>query len=262
MITSLRLKNFKSFSDSTLPLSAISLVFGANAVGKSNFFDALRFMKYMGEGRSIRDAIEGHTSFGPAGTTVTGIRGGAPEITRLGSQSTQFELTVSMHTRGGDVQYNICVDASKYRVVQEEVTSKKHPGPYVFTTHPEPGPLIQEEDSPVLYARFYKGTRGLNPRRGFSPNESILSQFKGRAAESRLNEDAAQLVREELASIQPLELRPEVLRQYSALGRFQLGEHGENFAAVVWDLVTDARWAAENPDHVDDVPEAKAALDR
>jgi hypothetical protein len=69
-------------------------------------------------------------------------------------------------------------------------------------------------------------------------------------------------VREELASIQPLELRPEVLRQYSALGRFQLGEHGENFAAVVWDLVTDARWAAENPDHVDDVPEAKAALDR
>jgi AAA domain, putative AbiEii toxin, Type IV TA system len=45
------------------------------------------------------------------------------------------------------------------------------------------------------------------------------------------------VVRTELSSFQPLELRPEVLRQYSPLGRFELGEHGENFAAVVYGLI-------------------------
>jgi predicted ATPase len=246
VIKSLRLENFKSFGDATVEFGPLSLILGANAVGKSNIFDALRFLKYMGDGRSVRDAVEGHTSFGPAGTTVTGIRGGAPELTRLGSESTRFELTITVQLPEDAFVYSICVDAQKYRVVREEVRSlsrRKHPGPYVFTTHPETGQLEQQEDSPALYARFYKETRGLNPKRAFSPNESILSQFTGRAAESRINDDAAQLVRNELASFQPLELRPEVLRQYSALGRFQLGEHGENFAAVVWDLIGEAEWA-------------------
>jgi predicted ATPase len=31
------------------------------------------------------------------------------------------------------------------------------------------------------------------------------------------------------------------LRQYSSLGRFELGEHGENFAAAVWVLLEEAR---------------------
>ena len=62
-----------------------------------------------------------------------------------------------------------------------------------------------------------------------------------RRAESRVNEAFAVSAREEFAAIRPLELRPEVLRQYSPLGRFELGEHGENFAAAVWQLEQDAR---------------------
>ena len=50
------------------------------------------------------------------------------------------------------------------------------------------------------------------------------------------NADAAEAVLAELRAITPLELRPEVLRQYSPLGRSLLGEHGENFAAAVHEL--------------------------
>jgi hypothetical protein len=89
-------------------------------------------------------------------------------------------------------------------------------------------------------ARFHKGTRGLNPRREFSPYDFILSQFTSRRAESKINEEKAEMVREEFASMRPLELRPEILRQYSPLGRFELGEHGENFAAAVWRLQQDS----------------------
>jgi predicted ATPase len=261
VIKRVRLHNFKSFADTTVDLAPISFIFGANAVGKSNLFDALRFLRYMGEGRTVRDAIEGHTSFGPAGTTITGIRGGSQEITRLGSGSSEFELEIAMSIGREEFVYRIHVDAAKYRVMSEELRSVhkgKHPGPYVFSTNPETGPLDNKPDDPGLNARFYKETRGLNPKRGFSAHESILSQFTGRAAESRVNEEAAEIARTELASIQPLELRPEVLRQYSALGRFELGEHGENFAAIVWNLLGDAD---SSRSHADD-SDAKEAADR
>lgn len=240
MIKTVALRNFKTFVDSNVHLAPVSLVVGANAVGKSNLFDAFRFLKFVGEGRSIRDAIEGHTSFGPSGATVAGIRGGASELTHLGSNSSIFELESTIEVGEDVLLYTISVDVKRYRVVKEELralSKKRHPGPYVFSTDPETGPLEQAPDSPGIAARFYKATRGINPRREFSPYESILSQFSGRQAESRVNDETAQLVRTELSSFQPLELRPEVLRQYSPLGRFELGEHGENFAAVVYGLI-------------------------
>ena len=105
---------------------------------------------------------------------------------------------------------------------------------------------MQDEDSPVIVARFHKDTPGLNPRREFSPQEFILNQFRDRKAESRANEAIAESVRTELASISPLELRPEILRQYSSLGYRNMGEHGEYFASVVSRLVRQAnqdyRW--------------------
>src|SRR3954452_16931787 len=105
MITQVTLRNFKSFSDATVPTAATTLLVGANAVGKSNFFDALRFLKYMGEGRTVRDAIEGHTSFGPTGTTVAGIRGGAAELPHMGSDSSEFTLVVQMSVKTGRIEY-------------------------------------------------------------------------------------------------------------------------------------------------------------
>ena len=45
------------------------------------------------------------------------------------------------------------------------------------------------------------------------------------------------MVRAELRAISPLELRPEVLRTYSTRGNAILGEHGENFAGAVADLL-------------------------
>lgn len=44
-------------------------------------------------------------------------------------------------------------------------------------------------------------------------------------------------MRRELSAVTPLELRPETLRLYSTRGSSTLGEHGENFAGAVADLV-------------------------
>jgi predicted ATPase len=247
MLKSVTLRNFKSFQDATLQLASLTLVVGANGAGKSNLFDALRFLRFVGSGVSIRDAIEGHATSLPTDITVPGIRGGRAEIVYFGAESSVFEVGVEVVTEDDEFSYWLRVDAATYRVVGEELRSKRHPGPYVFTTHPEVSPLAQDPDSPVISARFQKATRGPNPKRDFSPHSSILSQFQGRAAESRVNESVAQQMREELGTIQPLELRPEVLREYAPLGVFQLGEHGENFPAVMWMLDQDAEWEREMP---------------
>ena len=241
MIQQLALKNFKTFRNARVTFGPVSIVLGSNGAGKSNLFDALRFLKAIGDGRSVRDAIEGHISSTGPTTATAGIRGGGGAATHFLDSSGEFELDVTLNVQRGRLHYYIKVDAIHYRIMQEELSSDKHPGKYVYSTRPKPGDLKQDPESPVVVARFYKNTRGLNPRREFSSHEFILSQFVSRRAESRVNEAFAFAAREEFASIRPLELRPEVLRQYSPLGRFELGEHGENFAAVVWLLEQDAQ---------------------
>ena len=43
MITSIRLVNFKNFTDETLRVGPFTVIVGANASGKSNIRDAFRF---------------------------------------------------------------------------------------------------------------------------------------------------------------------------------------------------------------------------
>jgi hypothetical protein len=220
-----------------------------NGAGKSNFVDALRFLRAIGQGRSIRDAIEGHysSSFGASPVdATTGIRGGAKAITHFSEPSEVFQIDAQVQVDNTTISYHISVNASEYKVTEEWLSAApEHEGPYVYSTNPEAAPLKQLPDSPTLHARYYTRSRGQNPSRSFSAHEPILAQFTGRKAEFVYNEVWASLLREELASIQPLELRPEVLSQYSSLGRFTIGEHGENLAARAWYLMTLAAGFAE-----------------
>ncbi|WP_166673604.1 ATP-binding protein [Curtobacterium sp. PhB25] len=242
MITTLRIRNFKSFVNESVSLSPFTMIIGGNGAGKSNFFDALRFLKSIGENRPIRDAIEGHAPPGAITPTISGIRGGGANATHFLADKPNFLMEVEVQLEDPDetIFYMIEVDAQRHRVVNEHLSSSAHPGQYVFSTQPETGPLENNPDAPSIAARFHKNSPGLNPKREFSPNDFILSQFVSRRAESRQNEEVADRLRTELASISPLELQPDVLRRYAPIGRFEMGEHGENFAAAVWKLNYDA----------------------
>ncbi len=83
MITKLRLKNWKSFKDSTLYIDPLTILIGINASGKSNVLDALDFLKKIATPHwSINDA---------AGS----IRGGFDFIIRRGEKKCQLEVTVN-----------------------------------------------------------------------------------------------------------------------------------------------------------------------
>jgi len=83
MITKLRLKNWKSFKDSTLYIDPLTILIGINASGKSNVLDALDFLKKISTPHwSIDDA---------AGS----IRGGSDLIIKRGEKKCQLEVTVN-----------------------------------------------------------------------------------------------------------------------------------------------------------------------
>lgn len=53
MLTKILFENFKSFKSACLPLSSLTLLIGANASGKSNALEGLRFLNWLAQGRKL-----------------------------------------------------------------------------------------------------------------------------------------------------------------------------------------------------------------
>ena len=59
MITSIRMVNFKNFTDETLRTGPFTVVVGSNASGKSNVRDAFRFLHGVGRGYTLNEIVSG-----------------------------------------------------------------------------------------------------------------------------------------------------------------------------------------------------------
>ena len=68
MIASVRMVNFKNFADEMLKLGPFTFIVGANASGKSNIRDALRFLHGIGRGYTLAEILEG--KYGPGAEGV------------------------------------------------------------------------------------------------------------------------------------------------------------------------------------------------
>jgi hypothetical protein len=96
MLTRLALDDFKSFHHAELELSRLTLLVGANASGKSNVFDAIRFLQGVGLDMALIDVLRGRFEGGRE--LWPGIRGGPNELTRHGAR----ELAVAASWAAGD----------------------------------------------------------------------------------------------------------------------------------------------------------------
>ena len=57
MLTKLTIRNFKSFSNVTIDLPRLAVFFGPNSAGKSNLLDAIQSLAWIGNTRTLFDAI-------------------------------------------------------------------------------------------------------------------------------------------------------------------------------------------------------------
>jgi DNA repair ATPase RecN len=59
MIRSIQIRGFKSLEKVDVELGSLNIFIGANASGKSNFFDALRVLQGIGYGFTIGEILDG-----------------------------------------------------------------------------------------------------------------------------------------------------------------------------------------------------------
>jgi hypothetical protein len=91
MLKRIRLKDFKSFVDEEVEVAPLTLLVGANASGKSNFLDAIRFLQGISFDLSLSEVLNGEPRSRP--DAWPGLRGRAEEAARLGTEAFTLETT-------------------------------------------------------------------------------------------------------------------------------------------------------------------------
>ena len=243
MITSLRLQNFKNFTHESLQMGPFTVIVGANASGKSNVRDALRFLHGIGRGYGLADVIGGR--YGAGGEVQwQPIRGAADEIARSGETSFGLGVKVSLPKPPRLAQYVIVVGGDErrpggFRVLLEQLWIEQL---IIYTSRPTaPDPVGKQNDDTHLLLRMAKTgeQRKLGHRIAVRPDQPALTQIQEHRNVVRAHKDYAEQVRAALADMRFLDLSPERMRQPAFPGQTVLGDGGENLPTVLKEICED-----------------------
>ena len=245
MITSLRLVDFKNFADETLRVGPFTVIVGANASGKSNIRDALRFLHGIGRGYTLAEIIGG--KYGAGGQVEWApIRGAAREVVRFGQSG--FSLRIELKLGRSKVRYSVRVkhdedSRSGFRVTKERL---KFGSGYIYTSHPDgPDPVRAQDDDAHLLLRMEKTgeQRKYGHRIAVRPDQPALTQIREHKNVVRIHKDYVQLVIDALAGIRFLDPMPELMRKPAFPGQTVLGDNGENLPTVLQEICTNPKRA-------------------
>lgn len=200
MIKEIKLKNWKSFEESTLYIDSLTFIIGTNASGKSNILDALSFLYNSAKGVPINE-IARYT------------RGGLDWMIRKGSN--EFSLSVVIAHDEDDLIYTISCrkNENSLQLAFESLelsTSKTSRMLFMTDTTSE------NASSPAIPIRFYQERRGRQKRLDLNRQTSILYQIENLIVVKKVKE-SAMLVQNELKGIFILNPIPNHMRDYSPL---------------------------------------------
>jgi predicted ATPase len=220
MLKELQLTNFKSFAGQSepIPLSPVTMLIGANASGKSNLLDAIRFLQGIGSGLTIAEVLSGKWLGGHL--VYPGLRGGAEEICWAGEN--QFSIQAHLESNpvvpsigGPENSDHAAMRQSPGTAVRHRVACQAMPNPTILLESLEFGPDFEQRVSS-------------SPPRGISLLATIRS-----ASELRDEQDHAVPLLDFYGSIRMLELQASAMKSYSPAAAQELGERGENLSTIL-----------------------------
>ncbi|WP_313478500.1 AAA family ATPase [Microbacterium sp.] len=233
-ISELRIGEFKSYRDASLPLGGTTLLIGRNSSGKSNALDGLEVLARLAEGDDLVDALDGRRR--ESGTVRGGSHGCAPHGLNY------FRLGCQVESNGDVFDYEVKIEVEpELRIVRESlwgpgvaVKSGAVTRGVIFETKPagEPGMGIDVE--------IHNGQRGPNSVSKFRDNRLILTQIPlavggaNRAEKSVLTAvDAAVGALRGVFHFDPV---PHLMRNYVQERDVELRRTGENLSAALMNL--------------------------
>lgn len=241
MIREIKLKNWKSFEQSTLYIDSLTFIIGTNASGKSNILDALSFLYNSAKGVPINEIAQ-YT------------RGGIDWMIRKGFN--EFSLSVVIGHNEDNLIYSISCrkNDNSLQLASESLelhTPKTNKSRMLFTTD-----TISENASfPAIPIRFYQEKPGRQKRLDLNRQTSILYQIENLVAVKKVKE-SAMLVQNELKGIFILNPIPNHMRDYSPLSE-RLNPDAGNIAGLLagMDSEDQKRIEAELTKYVRPLPE-------
>ncbi len=278
MITRIVIENFKSLRKVDLSLGRVNLFIGANASGKSNFLEALRVLEGIGRGFTVNEILNGKPR-GATNEVWEGIRGGSTHACFAGSDGTG-SITVKVHGRLEENpvrswKFSITFLPAPGRVTRERLQV----GEVIY----DAGQVTKSPGVPTLQVRHYYANRE-RPHVSESKNtRPVLSGFAGLRFfgfddagvgfdQGQFYTEGADLARRVvalLANIQKVDPLPPMLQQYSSAQPVRrMGDHGENFAALVKTIFEDEKakdayltWLRQlRPEQISDVGTLSGAV--
>jgi predicted ATPase len=255
VLRTLRLEDFKNFTDATLSFGKFTALIGANASGKSNVRDALRFLHGVSRGYTLAEII-GEKWIEGGVLQWSGVRGGSRQIVRRGAS--YFSLTLVFEYFDGNrsrrARYLISVYLAEPDYVprlRAEHLSILGRESYIFDTHLDPhGQALGSPDPLHILARVRRMGRGAPRQVQFLSNQPILTQLPTHPSVNEWAARNAMAAMQALGSMRFLDLSPDAARQPSQAGVTTLGDRGENLSSVLHAIAADESMRQELADWV------------
>lgn len=241
MLRRLRLVDFKSFADETVEFGPLTLLVGANASGKSNCLDALRFLHETGADQGIVEILDGEQRPG-APNGWQGLRGGSKEVSRIGAESFLIESTWDVPTLPD-------VDLARPISAMHRIRCGTIPRPTwkeegIYTDHAEVLLVARElVDSDAPRIEWTSPIGSVETAKG--DDYSILWTILGSVTPGHPRVitgeavEAAQALSESFGRIVELEINPAQMRGYGTTNRTDMDFNGGNFSGALWALCRD-----------------------
>lgn len=248
MLSSITIRNFRSYQDATLELSPLTVLIGANASGKSNAIEALRLLSWIAQGNRLDSnpfTLNGRRR----------IRGNVGQLGYRHEQHFSFECRTTC-PRWDTYSITLSSHYDEFRIAKEVLTGSG-------------------EETPLFEVRFWEERKDRELRvgvKGAAPNETpfeasftdqmavlIQSQNLPRVGESPVHSEdlrgTAALYEQWLSRIVFLDAQPAAMRGYSTRHPRWLASDGSNLAGVLYDLCKDASAKAELLEIISILPE-------
>jgi predicted ATPase len=231
MLTAITLAYFKSYRQATLSLSALTVLIGANASGKSNVIEGLRLLSWLAQGQklsSIQFAVQ-------SGDRV--VRGKLDDLAYQHGET--FGLGV--HTNAQEwnlLDLRLSRRADGLHITGESLTHHGATVPLYALDQPSSG---QSTDAGVAYNNFAKGRN--KPRVTCNDQAAVFTQITSqvafdaahKASRERIPPIAKQLEKW-LSAMLFLDPVPAQMRDYAFPSDTALQGNGRNVSAVLFNL--------------------------
>lgn len=231
MLTSITLENFKSYRAAQLPLSALTVLIGANASGKSNAIEALRLISLLAQGKKL-SSIQSTSQ-----TSESTLRG---RIEDLGfRQSRLFGLGCETNTKDwSQLALQLSLRDGSLHISKETLTT---PGARVALYELDQPSSGLSNDVQVAYNNFSRGRN--KPHINCTDQMAIFTQLDSPASFDAKHKESQQIIpsvtkqyQEWLGKILFLDPVPARMRDYSFPSEKDLHGDGANLSSVLFSL--------------------------